>query len=79
MKTNILDDFPWLPYNEGYRHIGILESLDFRTAQVKDNAVKECISQLNKILKAQLLAHSTTSSICAYDVPVMRYTYSEIK
>eukprot|EP00957_Ditylum_brightwellii_P063407 4812695-Ditylum_brightwellii.AAC.1 len=79
VETTILDDFPRLPHDEGYKYLGILESLDFHTKEVKTTATKEYISQVRKILKVQLLAHNTMMKIGAYAVPVMRYTFGIIK
>eukprot|EP00957_Ditylum_brightwellii_P094175 7169962-Ditylum_brightwellii.AAC.2 len=33
VETTILDDFPQLPHNKGYKYLGILESLDFHTKE----------------------------------------------
>eukprot|EP00957_Ditylum_brightwellii_P011580 875552-Ditylum_brightwellii.AAC.1 len=33
VETTILDDFPRLPHDEGYKYLGILESLDFHTKE----------------------------------------------
>ena len=79
VEATILDDFPWLPHDEGYKYLGILESSDFHMKKIKITATKEYISQVRKILKAQLSAHNTMMAICTYAVPVMRYTFGIIK
>eukprot|EP00957_Ditylum_brightwellii_P093840 7146209-Ditylum_brightwellii.AAC.1 len=33
VETTILDDFPQFPHDEGYKYLGILESLDFHTKE----------------------------------------------
>eukprot|EP00957_Ditylum_brightwellii_P007954 602589-Ditylum_brightwellii.AAC.1 len=40
---------------------------------------KEYLSWVCSILKAQLTGDGTMIAICAYDVPVMRYTFGEIR
>eukprot|EP00957_Ditylum_brightwellii_P034838 2639660-Ditylum_brightwellii.AAC.1 len=40
VETTILDYFPQLPHDEGYKYIGILESLDIHTKEVKITATK---------------------------------------
>eukprot|EP00957_Ditylum_brightwellii_P108897 8307415-Ditylum_brightwellii.AAC.1 len=66
VETTILDDFPRLPHDKGYKYLSILESLDFQTKEVKITATKEYISRARKILKAQLSAHNTMTAIGAY-------------
>ena len=56
VEATILDDFPWLPHDEGYKYLGILESSDFHMKKIKITATKEYISQVRKVLKAQLSA-----------------------
>eukprot|EP00957_Ditylum_brightwellii_P020417 1539519-Ditylum_brightwellii.AAC.1 len=45
VEITILDDFPRLPHDEGYKYLGILEKSDFHTKEVKITATKEYISQ----------------------------------
>eukprot|EP00957_Ditylum_brightwellii_P137639 10492707-Ditylum_brightwellii.AAC.1 len=52
METTILVNFLPLPHDKGYKYLGILKRSDFQTTQVKNNATKEYISKLCKILKA---------------------------
>eukprot|EP00957_Ditylum_brightwellii_P037615 2844666-Ditylum_brightwellii.AAC.1 len=33
VETTILDDFPCLPHDKGYKYLGIMESLDFHTKE----------------------------------------------
>eukprot|EP00957_Ditylum_brightwellii_P038454 2906669-Ditylum_brightwellii.AAC.1 len=79
VETTILDDFPQLPHDEGYKYLGILSSLDFHTKEVKITATREYISRVQKILQVQLSAHNTMTAICTYAVPAMRYTFGIIK
>eukprot|EP00957_Ditylum_brightwellii_P014214 1070796-Ditylum_brightwellii.AAC.1 len=46
VETTILDDFPQLPHDKSYKYLGILESLDFHTKEVKITATKEYISRV---------------------------------
>eukprot|EP00957_Ditylum_brightwellii_P191085 14549518-Ditylum_brightwellii.AAC.1 len=43
VETMILDDFPQLPHDNGYKYLGILESLDFHTKEVKITATNKYI------------------------------------
>eukprot|EP00957_Ditylum_brightwellii_P175401 13352661-Ditylum_brightwellii.AAC.1 len=56
VETTILDNFPRLPHDEGYKYLGILESSDFHTKEVKITATKEYISRLRNILKGSFHA-----------------------
>eukprot|EP00957_Ditylum_brightwellii_P182539 13905092-Ditylum_brightwellii.AAC.1 len=49
VETTILDDFPQLPHDEGYKYLGILESLNFHTKEVKITATKAYISCVRTI------------------------------
>eukprot|EP00957_Ditylum_brightwellii_P112877 8606369-Ditylum_brightwellii.AAC.1 len=79
VETAILDYFPRLPHDEGYKYLGILESSDFHTKVVKITATKKYISCVQKIPKAQLSSHNTMTAIGDYVVPVMWYTFGVIK
>eukprot|EP00957_Ditylum_brightwellii_P089103 6785185-Ditylum_brightwellii.AAC.1 len=41
VEITVLDDFPQLLHDEGYKYLVILESLDFHTKEVKITATKE--------------------------------------
>eukprot|EP00957_Ditylum_brightwellii_P147127 11202783-Ditylum_brightwellii.AAC.1 len=56
VETTILDNFPQLPHDEGYKY------LDFHTKEVKITAAKDYISRVQKILKTQLSAHNTMTA-----------------
>eukprot|EP00957_Ditylum_brightwellii_P000711 55753-Ditylum_brightwellii.AAC.1 len=79
IQSEVLLDMPWLDEEEGYKYLGIMESTDFLTAQVKAKMMKEYISQVRKILDANLTMHNTIMAICAYDVPVMHYIFGVTK
>eukprot|EP00957_Ditylum_brightwellii_P109659 8364076-Ditylum_brightwellii.AAC.1 len=64
---------------EGYKCLGIMEIIDFLVDQVKAKTTKEYILQVRKIIDADLTMHNTITVICAYDVPVMRYTFGVVK
>eukprot|EP00957_Ditylum_brightwellii_P047477 3605718-Ditylum_brightwellii.AAC.1 len=77
--TDILPDIPWLDKDYGYHYLGVYKGADFLTDCVKKATPKEYISQVCSILKAQSMANSTMTTICAYAVPVMRYTSGIIR
>eukprot|EP00957_Ditylum_brightwellii_P206628 15349286-Ditylum_brightwellii.AAC.1 len=75
----MLPDIPQLDEEEGYKYLGIVESIDFLTNQVKAKTTKEYISRVRKIVDADLTMHNTIKAICAYAVPVMHYTFGVVK
>eukprot|EP00957_Ditylum_brightwellii_P004743 360497-Ditylum_brightwellii.AAC.2 len=77
--TDILPDILRLDEDHDYRYLGVYKGADFLTDRMKKATSKEYLSRVCSILKAQLTANSTTMAICAYDVPVMRYTFGIIR
>eukprot|EP00957_Ditylum_brightwellii_P159811 12164326-Ditylum_brightwellii.AAC.1 len=79
--TNILPEISKLDddLNKGYQYLGIMEGADFHTKDVKSNIIKEYFSQVQKILKAQLLGDNMMTAICAYATPILRYTFGIMK
>ena len=59
--------------------LGIMEGVDFHTNDVKEQIKKEYYLQLSRIFKSQLNGNSTMTAICAYAVPVLRYTFGIVK
>eukprot|EP00957_Ditylum_brightwellii_P143894 10965117-Ditylum_brightwellii.AAC.1 len=78
-KTSLLRKIPILDGKEGYKHLGILESSNCLPKNVKDNTNWEYLSCIRKILRSNLTGHNTMTVMCAYTVPVMRYTLGVIK
>eukprot|EP00957_Ditylum_brightwellii_P000198 15886-Ditylum_brightwellii.AAC.1 len=56
-----------------------MEGADFHTQEVKNNTIKEYLSQVQKILKAQLPGDAMMTAICAYATPILRYTFEIMK
>eukprot|EP00957_Ditylum_brightwellii_P198768 15150901-Ditylum_brightwellii.AAC.1 len=77
--TMMLEEIPCLDSYKEYKYLGILESSDFLTETVKDETVKEYLSRVQKILKANLTEHNAITAICAFIVPVMRYMFGVLK
>mmetsp|Transcript_36211 Transcript_36211/g.53028 ORF Transcript_36211/g.53028 Transcript_36211/m.53028 type:complete len:519 (-) Transcript_36211:412-1968(-) len=76
--TNIYPDTPKLDddENKAYRYLGILEGLDFHVEKVKKATKAEYISRVRKILKSDIDGDKTMTAICAFAMPVLRYTAS---
>eukprot|EP00957_Ditylum_brightwellii_P102716 7828056-Ditylum_brightwellii.AAC.1 len=79
VPSKILPDIPQLDEEEGYKYLGIMKSTDFLVDQVKAKMNKEYALWVRKILDANLTMQNTITAICAYDVPVMRYTFGIVK
>eukprot|EP00957_Ditylum_brightwellii_P175158 13335449-Ditylum_brightwellii.AAC.1 len=71
----MLEEILCLDSDKGYKYLRILESSDFLTKTLKDNAIKEYLSRVRKILKANLTGHNTTTGIYTFAVLVMQYTF----
>eukprot|EP00957_Ditylum_brightwellii_P006549 496516-Ditylum_brightwellii.AAC.1 len=79
VPTALMEDIPRLDHEEGYKYLGILESSDFLTQKVKDTTTKEYYSSVRKICKVHLSGHTMMTAICAFVVPVTRYTCGVLK
>eukprot|EP00957_Ditylum_brightwellii_P177363 13510201-Ditylum_brightwellii.AAC.1 len=71
--TIILPKIPKLDddLNKGYHYLGIMEGADFHTQEVKSNTIKEYLSQVQKILQAQLPGDAMMTAICTYATPIL--------
>eukprot|EP00957_Ditylum_brightwellii_P131603 10036408-Ditylum_brightwellii.AAC.1 len=56
-----------------------MEGVDFHVREVKEMTKKEYISRVRKILKADMIREYTMQEICAFALPVLRYTFGIIK
>eukprot|EP00957_Ditylum_brightwellii_P090612 6901050-Ditylum_brightwellii.AAC.1 len=56
-----------------------MEGLDFHTEQVKKMTKQEYISRVRKILKSNIDDGKTMTAICAFAMPVLRYTFGIMK
>eukprot|EP00957_Ditylum_brightwellii_P175524 13363814-Ditylum_brightwellii.AAC.1 len=56
-----------------------MEGADFHTSEVKQSTMKEYLSQVCKILNANLLGDSMMTAICAYAVPILCHTFVIMK
>mmetsp|Transcript_28205 Transcript_28205/g.40877 ORF Transcript_28205/g.40877 Transcript_28205/m.40877 type:complete len:147 (-) Transcript_28205:385-825(-) len=74
--TNIYPDIPKLDDDEdkAYRYLEILEGLDFHAEKVKKGTKAEYISRVRKILKSDIDGDKAMTAICAFAMPVLRYT-----
>eukprot|EP00957_Ditylum_brightwellii_P066821 5070916-Ditylum_brightwellii.AAC.1 len=77
--TDILQKTQWFDEEHGYWYLGIYDGADFLTEHVKKAILKEYLSWVCSILRAQLTADSTMTAIYAYDVPMMRYPFGIIR
>eukprot|EP00957_Ditylum_brightwellii_P075281 5720636-Ditylum_brightwellii.AAC.1 len=79
--ANLLPEIPKLDddLNKGYCYLGIIKGADFHAQEVKDNTTKEYLSQIQKMLKAQLPGDDMMMAICAYATPILRYTFGIMK
>eukprot|EP00957_Ditylum_brightwellii_P123587 9422424-Ditylum_brightwellii.AAC.1 len=77
--TRILPDIPKVDEQNGYKYLGIMESTDFLTQEVKQSAAKEYILCVWKILSAGLNGNKMMTAICAFVIPVLHYTFGIIK
>eukprot|EP00957_Ditylum_brightwellii_P159746 12158432-Ditylum_brightwellii.AAC.1 len=71
----ILPEIPQLIKEKGYQYIWIYEGVNFLTNTVKQDTKKEYLNYVCSILKADLTSNSAMTTICAYAVPVMCYTF----
>eukprot|EP00957_Ditylum_brightwellii_P018869 1418317-Ditylum_brightwellii.AAC.1 len=76
--ADILPNISQSDKEDGYRYFGIYEGADFLMNHVKQSTNKEYLSWTYSILKAQLTGDNTMTSISAYSVPVMQYTFGVI-
>eukprot|EP00957_Ditylum_brightwellii_P091243 6946877-Ditylum_brightwellii.AAC.1 len=70
ITTNILPDIPKFDEQNGYKYLGIAESTDFLTQEVKQFVAKEYIVQIRKILLSRLTGNKMMTAICALAIPV---------
>eukprot|EP00957_Ditylum_brightwellii_P044341 3364527-Ditylum_brightwellii.AAC.1 len=56
-----------------------MEGIDFHVKDVKDQTKKKYFSHLQRILKSGMNGGNIMTAICAYAVPVLRYTFGIIK
>eukprot|EP00957_Ditylum_brightwellii_P029501 2229468-Ditylum_brightwellii.AAC.2 len=56
-----------------------MEGVDFHMREVKEMTKKEYISRVRKILKADMIGEYTIQAICAFALPVLRYTFGIMK
>eukprot|EP00957_Ditylum_brightwellii_P144383 10999027-Ditylum_brightwellii.AAC.1 len=56
-----------------------MEGVDFHIKEVKEMTKKEYISRVRKFLKADMIGEYTMQAICAFALPVLRYTFGIMK
>eukprot|EP00957_Ditylum_brightwellii_P050149 3801761-Ditylum_brightwellii.AAC.1 len=56
-----------------------MEGADFHIREVKEMTKKEYVSRARKILKADMIGEYTMQAICAFALPVLRYTFGIMK
>eukprot|EP00957_Ditylum_brightwellii_P088647 6751820-Ditylum_brightwellii.AAC.1 len=56
-----------------------MEGVDFHMKEAKEMTTKEYISRVRKILKDDMVGEYTMNAICAFALPVLRYTFGIMK
>eukprot|EP00957_Ditylum_brightwellii_P134324 10240825-Ditylum_brightwellii.AAC.1 len=79
LNTEILPDIPKIDKQNGYKYLGIMESTDFLTQEVKQSDAKEYILHIRKILSSGLTGNKMITAVCAFAIPVLHYTFGIIK
>eukprot|EP00957_Ditylum_brightwellii_P142475 10854605-Ditylum_brightwellii.AAC.1 len=79
--TNICPDIPKLDDNKNkdYCYLEIMEDVDFHMKEVKELTMKDCISQVCKILNADMNGDYMMTAICAQAIPELRHAFRIMK